>query len=167
MISEAFTRVYRMSDLYRELLGTTINSLATNLIRSNARTMDRKSLGADRALGMIKAGEKRRPEDRDRLLHSGFKNLFALPDPQRMVLAKRIAVCIFCLDIYDAACYRLGFEVVKNEVQELILRVVERGFPGTRDYFKTLNLYDEKSQEVLHSLARSFGEPLPKEPDPA
>lgn len=159
-INQAVTELLRLSMEYQQVFSHLILSVSDALQEAHRKQGQLKSLGADRATGLIKAQEKRRAEDKNPQLGKAFRRIFVLSDTHRKFLMARVSMSVWSLKEYQATCQRHDREENIKEAIGLIHAGFEKGLAGPKAYIDKLNLLDEESTLAFQKLAAQFDESL-------
>jgi hypothetical protein len=152
-VADAFRSIELLPEHYREILADVIVQV-TNRLKNHNKNQGIISIGSDRVMGLMKAQQKRRKVDSNKLMHKAHTNLFILPDEQRTLMGERIYISVACLNEYFQACDRLNKLPDLREVATLLNEGIDKGLRAAEKFFIARNLYDQKTERVINNLYR-------------
>lgn len=152
-IAGAFEAIENMPEHYRQIIAQVIVGI-TQRLKAQNRGQGLISIGSDRIMGLMKAQQKRRKIDLDKLFHKAHTNLFILPDDQRNFMAERIYISVICLNEYFEICDRQNKIPDLRELASLINEAMDKGLRAAEKFMISRNLFDHKTEVVFQSLYR-------------
>jgi hypothetical protein len=161
-VADAFQSIELMPEHYREIIADVIVQV-TNRLKNHNKGQGVISIGSDRVMGLMKAQQKRRKADSNKLMHKAHTNLFILPDEQRHLMGERIYISVECLNEYFQACDRLNKLPDLREVSTLLNEAMDKGLRAAEKFFITRNLYDQPAEKFINNLYRKKPGEVPKE----